>query len=97
MTKMKYEVCVSADIKENGRSDIEIKYPENQQKISFQLSAHILASGISLLIRLCEKESGMKDHELMKEIIDHLEMEFTSTRSFDDAKIHYKSNGEVSI
>lgn len=84
---MKYEVTVMAEMMENGRVDVSISYPKNQEHISFQSTAHILAAGISLLIKVCEKESGMRDYELMEEIIKHLEEQFTSPTAFNDAKI----------
>lgn len=53
--------------------------------ISIRDQAHILASGISLLIKSCSKfDSGIKDYELIKEIIEHINHEFTSTDSFYD-------------
>jgi hypothetical protein len=94
---MKYQVVVTAESREDGRVNVGISYPQNQSKISFQATAHILASGISLLVRMCDQESGIKDHELIRDVINQLEQEFISTTDFNDAKLHHKSNGKVSI
>jgi hypothetical protein len=46
---------------------------------------------------MCDQESGIKDHELIRDVINQLEQEFISTTDFNDTKLHHKSNGEVSI
>ena len=48
--------------------------------------AHILAGGIGLLIKSCNTaDTGITDHALLAEVIDHLEREFTSITAFDNA------------
>ena len=44
-------------------------------------------SGIMLLTKLVNETSEIKDYQLMKEIIDHMNSEFVSLTSFSDAKI----------
>ena len=86
---MNLSVIVETEILD-GKSNVFIKLPPTQPKLSFGEMSHILVSGISLLVKLSEKDDGKPDHELMKEIIEHLHSEFVSIESFSDAKAYPK-------
>jgi hypothetical protein len=83
---IKSSVIVEATIdKETGISIINIGFPPDKP-LSVRESAHLLASGISMLIRSCDNgEMGIKSHELIKEVIDHIHSEYVNTESFSDA------------
>ena len=86
---MKYSVIVETEI--FGRNaNVYIKYPSDQPKLTFSETSHILISGISLLLKLVEQQVGIPDYNLMEEIVDHLNSEFVSIKSFSDAKVYPK-------
>jgi hypothetical protein len=72
---------------ETGLMGLFITYPEEQPKLYLSEMAHIFAGGISLCVKLCKDEGIIKDYELMKNIIDHLNNEFVSLDSFKDAEL----------
>jgi uncharacterized membrane protein len=51
MTSEKLGVVVSVTLGDNGRSIVEIGYMPNQRKLTIKETCHILAGGISLLIK----------------------------------------------
>lgn len=70
---------------EIGRSIVNIGFPTDKP-LNVRESAHMLAAGISMLIRSCDNNKmGIKSHELMKEVIDHLNNEYISVDSYSDA------------
>lgn len=72
---------------ETERTTIHIGYPKGDV-LGIKQSVHLLAGGISLLVKSCSKHDlGIKDHELMDEIMEHLNKEFSSIDSFQDATI----------
>lgn len=75
---------------ETGLMGIYITYPEQQEKLSLSEMAHMFAGGISLCVRLCESEGKIKDYELMQNVIEHLNNEFISLNSFNDAELFDK-------
>jgi len=82
---------VIVDVIENeiGEHVVNVLFPVDQEKIPLNIAAHMLASGISLIIKGCNSSDlGIKDYELMKEIMDHLNSEFSSTKSFEDIEIN---------
>lgn len=82
-------VCVSEDPQIKGKHNMEIRFPLNQPTIPVDGVVHILCSAISLLVRSCSTEGGdLKEHELMKEVIEHLNEEFGSTVSFNDVHVN---------
>lgn len=85
---MKYIVNVEIDIK-HDKSNVYVSQGqvEDTQKLSFREMSHVLVGGISLLVKLVEQTGEMKDYELMEEVINHLNKEFVSLKSFADAKI----------
>ena len=86
---MKYSVIVETEIVDQ-KTNVYIKYPSDQPKLSFTATSHILVSGISLLLKLVEQQEGKPDYKLMEEIVEHLNSEFVSTKSFSDAKSFLK-------
>ena len=83
---MKYELTVFIDTnEETNKSTVSIGFPKEQDNMSTQSAAHLLTAGVALLIKACSKtDTGIKDHELMKEVYQHLELEFSSITSSDD-------------
>lgn len=79
----KHTIIVSA-IPENGKVNIEIGFINQEPKLGYDETCHILASAISLLIRGTTKIDGTKDYKLMRDIIEHLNSEFVNLGSFDD-------------
>ena len=86
-------VFVTVSITSEGRKrNVAITFPSQQEKMSVRETSHILASGISLMIKTCSiNDTGIKDYQLIEEVIEHLRMEFSSIESFNDAK-HYSEN-----
>lgn len=66
-----------------GKMNVNIEIPKEQQKMSTQQAAHILTAGVNLIIKSCGSE-GIKDHELITEVIEHLRSEFINSKSYDD-------------
>jgi hypothetical protein len=88
MKKNRYVVQVIANHKED-RVNFDIGIPKEQHPMDIKHTAHILAGGISLLIKHCDvNDLDISGADLLKEIIVHLETEFVSTESFYDAKSH---------
>ena len=89
---MKYSILVEAEADVN-KTNINVKQlntnePINStRKLTFTEMSLILASTISLLVKLADKEHETKDYELIKTIINHLNDEFISIDSFSDAQI----------
>lgn len=72
---------------ENQKTFISLGFPPNQEKLSLKEVTHVLVSAVSLLVKSCKNEdSEIKDYELMSEVIQHLNHEFSSVTSFSDAK-----------
>jgi hypothetical protein len=63
--------------------NVEIGFLPNEERLTIRQSAHLLASGLSLLIKSVDSKE-ISDFELMKEIIEHLNGEFISHESFSD-------------
>ena len=72
----------------NNRSNISIGYPNGQELLTVKESSHILAGAISLLIKSSYQGDKIKDYELIKEVIDHLNSEFVNTDSFSDLYVN---------
>lgn len=71
-----------------NKVNVKILFPESQS-MSVQQATHLLISGVSLLIKSCGKtDNGIKDYELLDEVVEHLNHEFFSLKSFDDAVIN---------
>jgi len=70
---------------ETGRSIVNIGFPTDKP-LNVRESAHMLAAGISMLIRSCDhNKMGIKSHDLMTEVINHLNSEYVNTESYSDA------------
>jgi hypothetical protein len=83
------KVNVVCEQNDRGGLDISIGHTEN---IELENATMILASAISLAVKTINQKDGMRDYELMEQVIKYLNHEFTSTESFSDAKLIYKKN-----
>lgn len=78
-------------VADSTRHNISLAYPIEQDKLTVKQSAHLLIGGVCLLIKSCSKlNTGIKDYELIKEVIEHLNHEFSSIASFEDAYVNKK-------
>jgi hypothetical protein len=84
-----FRVVIDTEISD-GRSNINISFPKNQDLLSIQETSHILAGAISLLIKSSSKGDKIKDYELIKEVINHLNSEFVNIDSFSDLYVNPK-------
>ena len=87
---MKLEITVYVDQDDiTGAQKISIGLPKEQKNMSTKDATHLLTSGVALLIKTCSKmNTGIQDHELMKEVYQHLEAEFSSITSRDDTYVN---------
>jgi hypothetical protein len=73
---------------EDGRAIFTLGFPSDKQKLTLHETAHTLTGAVSMLIRSVDsskdKTSG---HELMKEVIEHLESEFIDPNAFEDSEV----------
>ena len=60
--------------------------------IDLVANLQVLGGAIVMLSRLSEKECGVKDYELMNEIVSRMSEEFASTDSFNDADFFNRKN-----
>ena len=88
MTSEKLGVVVSVTLGDNGRSIVEIGYMPNQRKLTIKETCHILAGGISLLIKSSSQGNGVEDYKIMKDVIDHLHDDFVSNDNYADAEFN---------
>ena len=88
MGSEKLGVLVSVTFGDNGRAIIEIGLPPNQRKLSIKESCHILAGGISLLIKSSSQGDGVEDYKIMKDVIDQLHDDFISNENYADAEFN---------
>jgi len=73
---------------EDGRAIYSLGYPSNKQKLTLEESAHILVGAVSMLIRSINSErDGITEHQLMKDVIEHLNMSYTDPKAFEDAEV----------
>ena len=86
---MKYIINVELDVNPQGPANVMVYQSkvDNEPELSFREISHILVGGMSLLVKLVNKTGEMKDHELMEEIIHHLNQEFISIKNFSDAEV----------
>ena len=88
----KLRIIVEVEQGSDDRTSISVgQLPHEDIKLTFSDMAMILGGTIVMLSRLSEKECGMKDYELMQSVIAHMNEEFVSYESFDDAKL-FKSD-----
>jgi hypothetical protein len=73
---------------EDGRAIFTLGFPSDKQKLTLHETAHTLTGAVAMLIRSVDsskdKTSG---HELMKEVIEHLESEFIDPNAFEDSEV----------
>lgn len=83
MDKLEVRVILEPD-EETGMVNIKIDFPPEQMIISVKDTANILTTGISTLIKGCSVyDMGIKDYELIKEVMDQLTTDFSSTDNYD--------------
>jgi hypothetical protein len=79
MVKLKFE---------DERAIFTLGFPSNKQRLTLHETAHTLTGAVAMLIRSVDssrdKTSG---HELMREIVEHLESEFINPDSFEDSVV----------
>jgi hypothetical protein len=82
------ELSLTVSIKPNDSNvSVFITYPKEQQKLSLLEMSQILTGGISLIVKLANKDSeGVKDYEIMERVIKQLNEDFISIQSFEDAE-----------
>jgi hypothetical protein len=85
---IKTTIIVEVDTNlKTGISVVNLLFPKSQP-LTVKESASILTSAISMLIRSCDNsDTGIKSHELIKDVVDHLHIEYTNTESFSDANV----------
>jgi len=72
-----------------GRTYVEIYHPTDQEPIPITIQTYILTSAVSLLIKTTEYyDMEVKDYELMKAVVKHLESEFGSLDAFSDLALN---------
>lgn len=86
MDNIKTTIIVDVDTNlKTGVSVINLLFPKNQP-LTVKESTSILTGAISMLIRSCDNsDMGIKSHDLIKDVIDHLHSEYINTESFSDA------------
>ena len=88
MASEKLGVVVTVTLGDNGRSIVEIGLPPNQRKLSIKEYCHILAGGISLLIKSSSQGDGVEDYKIMKDVIDQLHDDFISNENYADTELN---------
>ena len=83
----KANVVISHEMKE-GRSLFEVRFLPDERRISIQECAHILVGGLGVIIRASSQGDSITEHELMKQVVEHLTKEFISPDSFKDAMLN---------
>ncbi len=85
---MQEELSLTVTIKPNDNNvSVFITYPKEQQKLSLLEMSQILTGGISLIIKLANKDNEeVKDYEIMERVIKQLNEDFISIQSFEDAE-----------
>jgi hypothetical protein len=83
--KTRIIVDLDTDLK-TGISVVSLLFPKSQP-LTVKESASILTSAVSMLIKSCDNsDMGIKSHDLIKEVVDHLHSEYVNTKSFEDSK-----------
>lgn len=92
----KLRIIVEVEQGSDDRTSISVgQLPHKDIKLTFSDMAMILGGTIVMLSRLSEKECGMKDYELMESVIAHMNEEFVSYESFDDASLLKRNTNET--
>jgi hypothetical protein len=92
MSEVKISVIASQGLKPNT-TNITIEYGHSQPYLNVVDSANLLIAGASLLVKSCSKyDLGIKDYELLEQLVNHLVNEFVSTSSYEDAKVKIKQD-----
>ncbi len=72
---------------ETEKLNIDIGYL-TETVIPIDQLAHLLAAGIGVCIKSCTyNDMGIKDYELVEEIINHITQEFASVRAYNDIEV----------
>jgi hypothetical protein len=89
MNNKKFEGYVTVHFESNNKDGFDFKL-FHTENITIEEAAKVLVGGISLIIKSVNQKEGIRDYELMKEVIDLLNYEFTSITAFEDATLIYK-------
>ena len=93
MQDNKIRIVIEMEPRDDGRVQMNVgQIPHEEVTLSFSDMAKILGGAIVMLSRLSEKECGVKDYELMNEIVGRMSEEFASTDSFNDADFFNRKN-----
>ena len=81
------EIMVNLKL-QDGRSVFTLGFPSNKQKLTLQETTHVLTGAVAMLIRSVDSSKDkISGHELMKEVVEHLESEFINPNSFEDTEV----------
>ena len=84
--ELSINVTITPSEKDGKVSDIRIGFPKGQRRLGIGEAAHVLVSGVALLIR--SHTDNKKSAHLMTTIMEHLNKEFVEHNSFDDAWVN---------
>jgi len=85
MYKREINITVDEDEVIPKKYNISIAMPKDQAIMSVKEITHTLIGSVSMMIKSCEhNEVGIKDYELLEEVIEHLNSEFGSIKSYND-------------
>jgi hypothetical protein len=88
MDKFKDSQIVVNLIFENNRAIYSLGFPSNKQKLTLHETTHILTGAVAMLIKSVDStKDNSSGHELMKEVVQHLESEFIDPNSFEDSEV----------
>ena len=91
--KKKFKGQVNVLFESNNKDGFDFKVAHTQN-ISIEEAAKVLVSGIALIIKCINQKEGIRDYQLMKEVIDLLNHEFASITAFEDATLTQKNQNE---
>ncbi len=76
-------LTVKLEFGENEEPTFKILFPMGSRQLTIRQSANLLAGAICMLMKAKNlTDFGIKDHELLREMITHLETEFASAESY---------------
>ena len=75
---------------EETKLNIDVGYltEKAEQTLPIDKLAHLFASAIGVCIKTCTyNDMGIKDYELVEEIVQHITEEFASVRAYNDIEV----------
>lgn len=79
---------------EETKLNIDVGYMTEKAEKTLPIDklAHLLASGIGVCVKSCTyNDMGIKDYELVEELVKHITEEFASVRAYNDTEV-FKNN-----